>query len=156
MLVFVSLFIYQQVYAVSKYINEKNTCNLKYTDGSKFQKDTQTESDLELVNLCHKIVNKFLYPDFNYFHSFQLVPYIQHEDNIFFSVSLYPNMSGLEKYKVYNNMTSIGDTRVYTNLSSLGDNVFPNMSSLESSKVFPNMSSLESSKVFPNISSLIQ
>ena len=79
MLVFVSLFIYQQVYAVSKYINEENTCNLKYTDGWKFLKDTQTESDLELVNLCHKTVDKFLYPDFNYFHSFQLVPYIQHD-----------------------------------------------------------------------------
>ena len=154
MLVFVSLFIYQQVFAVSKYINEENTCNLKYTDGWKFLKGTETESDLELVNLCHKTVDKFLYPDFNSFHSFQLVPYIQHDGDIVFSVSLYPNMSGLENYKVYNNMTGMGDTRVYTNLSSLGDNVFPNMSSLESSKVFPNMSSLESSKVFPNMSSL--
>jgi hypothetical protein len=161
MLVFVSLFIYQQVYAVSKYINEENTCNLKYTDCWKFLQDTQPESDLELANLFHKKEDKFLYPDFNYFHSFQLVPYIQKDGyksisdgDIVFSVSLYPNMSSLENYKVYNNMTGIGDTRVYTNLSSLGDNVFPNMSSLESSKVFPNMSSLESSKVFPNMSSL--
>ena len=63
MLVFVSLFIYQQVYAVPKYINEENPCNLKYTDGWKFLKDTQTESDLELVNLYHKKVDKFLYPN---------------------------------------------------------------------------------------------
>jgi len=108
MLVFVSLFIYQQVFAVSKYINEENTCNLKYTDGWKFRKDTETESDLEIVNLCHKTVDKFLYPDFNSFHSFQLVQYIQHDGDIVFSVSLYPNMSGLENYKVYNNMTGMG------------------------------------------------
>jgi hypothetical protein len=161
MLVFVSLFIYQQVYAVSKYIYEENTRNLKYTDGWKFLTDTQTESSLELANLFHKKVDKFLYPNFNHFHSFQLAPYIQNngyksisDSGIVFSVSLYPNMSSLENYKVYNNMTGIGDTRVYTNLSSLDDKVFPNMSSLESSKVFPNMSSLESSKVFPNMSSL--
>ena len=79
MLVFVSLFIYQQVFAVSKYINEENTCNLKYTDCWKFLKDTETESDLELANLFHKKVDKFLYPDFNSFHSFQLVPYIQND-----------------------------------------------------------------------------
>ncbi|MGI0050563.1 MAG: hypothetical protein ACRD8K_02395 [Nitrososphaeraceae archaeon] len=122
---------------------------MKYTDGWKFLKDTQTESGLELANLLYKKVDKFLYPDFNYFHSFQLAPYIQNDGyksisdgGIVFSVSLYPNMSSLENYKVYNNMTSIGDTRVYTNLSSLDDKVFPNMSSLESSKVFPNMSSL--------------
>jgi hypothetical protein len=160
MLVFVSLFIYQQVYAVSKYINEVNTRNLKYTDGWKFLKDTQTKSGLELSNLFHQKVEKF-YPDFNYFRSFQLAPYIQNhgyksisDSDLVFSVSLYPNMSSLENYKVYNNMTSIGDTKIYTNLSSLDDKVFPNMSSLESSKVFPNMSSLESSKVFPNMSSL--
>jgi len=161
MLVFVSLFIYQQVYALSQYINEENTSNLKYIDGWKFLKGTQTESVLEPVNLFHKTIDKFLYPDFNYFHSFQLAPYIQNDGyksisdgDILYSISLYSNMSSLENYKVYNNMTSFGDTRVYTNLSSLDDKVFPNMSSLESSKVFPNMSSLESSKVFPNMSSL--
>ena len=160
MLVFVSLFSYQQVFAVSQYMNEENTRNLKDTDGWKSLKDTQTGSGLELANLFHK-VDKFLYTDFNYFYLFQLVPYIQNDGyksisngDIVYSISLYPNMSSLENYKVYNNMASIGDTRVYTNLSSLDDKVFPNMSSLESSKVFPNMSSLESSKVFPNMSSL--
>ena len=161
MLVFISLFNYQQVYSVLEYINEKHAVNLKYSDDWKFDKDKQTEIGPELANLLNKEVGKFVNPDFNHFHLFQLVPYIENDGyelisdgNTVFSVSLYPNMSSLEDYKIYQNMTGLADTRVYANLSSLGDRVFPNMSSLESSKVFPNMSSLESSKVFPNMSSL--
>ena len=161
MLVFISLFNYQQVYAVLEYINEKHAVNLKYSDDWKFDKDKQTEIGPELANLLNKEVDKFVIPDFNHFHLFQLVPYIENDGyesisdgNTVFSVSLYTNMSSLEDYKVYQNMTGLADTRVYTNLSSLGDKVFPNMSSLESSKVYQNMTGLADTRVYTNLSSL--
>ncbi|MGH9980173.1 MAG: hypothetical protein ACRD6U_01320 [Nitrososphaeraceae archaeon] len=154
---------YQQVDGQLDYVKEAHLLKLEYYEDWKLTKDTQSETDSEYAKLLSKKVGEVVNPAFNHFYSVKLIPYKENteyvsmlDDTTVFSVTLYPNMSSLEKDKVYKNMSSLADTRIYTNLSSLGDKVFPNMSSLESSKVFPNMSSLESSKVFPNMSSLIK
>jgi hypothetical protein len=46
-------------------------------------------------------------------------------------ITLYPNMTSLEKARVYQNMSSLGQDRVYQN-----------MTSLEKARVYQNMSSL--------------
>ena len=164
-LFFISLFIYQQVYAQLDYVNEEElSLQLKYSEHWKFNKDTPTDTDAENAKLLNKKVGKVVYPVFNHLDLFQLIPYSETddksisilEDTTIFSITLYPNMSSLEDDKVYKNMSSLADTRVYTNLSSFGDKVFSNISSLESSKVFSNMSSLADTRVYTNISSLSQ
>ena len=162
-LFFISLFIHQQVYAQLDYVKEEHFLQLGYNEDWKLNKDTQSETGPENAKLLNTEVGKVVYPEFNNFYLFQLVPYTENDGSVsilegatVFSVTLYPNMSSLEDDKVYKNMSSLGDTRVYTNLSSFGEKVFPNMSSLESSKVFPNMSSLADTRVYTNISSLGQ
>jgi hypothetical protein len=160
-LFFISLFILQQVYAQLEYVNKELSLQLESSANWKLNKDTPSGTGPENAKLLNKKVGKVVHPIFNHLSLLRLSPYSENNGSVskldnttIFSITLYPNMSSLEDYKVYKNMSSLADTRVYTNLSSFGEKVFPNMSSLESSKVFPNMSSLESSKVFPNMSSL--
>ena len=148
-LFFISLFIHQQVYTQLDYVNEEHFLQLEYNKDWKLNKDTQSETGPENAKLLNTEVGKVVYPEFNNFYLFQLVPYTENDGSVsilegatVFSVTLYPNMSSLEDDKVYKNMSSLVDTRVYTNLSSFGDKVFSNVSSLESSKVFSNVSSL--------------
>jgi hypothetical protein len=159
-LFFISLLILQQIYAQLNYVNEELSLQLGYSENWKLNKETQSDTGPENAKLLNKKVSKVVHPIFNHLSLLRLSPYSENNgsvsklNNTTISITLYPNMSSLEDYKVYKNMSSLADTRVYTNLSSFGEKVFPNMSSLESSKVFHNMSSLESSKVFHNMSSL--
>ena len=160
-LFFISLLFLQQISAQLDYVNEELLLQLGYSENWKLNKETQSDIAPENCKLLNKKVGKVVNPIFNHLSLLRLIPYSENngsgsklDNTTIFSITLYPNMSSLEDYKVYKNMSSLADTRVYTNLSSFGEKVFPNMSSLESSKVFSNMSSLESSKVFSNMSSL--
>ncbi len=79
MLVFILLFIYQQVDALLEYIYEEDAIQLEYSDNWKFNKDTKNEINPENAKLLNKKVGELVYPDFNYFNLFQVVPYTEND-----------------------------------------------------------------------------
>jgi Mg/Co/Ni transporter MgtE len=112
----------------------------------------------------NKQVNDREYIDFNHFHLLHIIPdakvntYQQSliGDTII-PITLYSNMTSLEKARVFQNMSSLGQDRVYQNMTSLEKaRVFQNMSSLGQDRVYQNMTSLEKARVYQNMSSLGQ
>jgi hypothetical protein len=108
---------------------------------------TNSENNTKPLN---KQVNDIGYIDFNHFHLLHIIPDVKvntYQQSLIgdamIPITLYSNMTSLEKARVFQNMTSLEKARVFQNMSSLGqDRVYQNMTSLEKARVFQNMSSL--------------
>ena len=119
-----------------------------YWEGVKDKMISITNS--ENTKPLNKQVNDMWYVDFNHFHLLYTITGVKvntYQQSLIgdtiIPITLYPNMTSLEKARVYQNMTSLEKTRVYQNMSSLGqDRVYQNMTSLEKTRVYQNMSSL--------------
>ena len=134
-------------------VNENNINTIKkYSDI--YWKDIKDKiisiTNSENTKPLNKKVNDMLYIDFNNFRLLHIIPDVKVNNyelsllrETIIPITLYPNMTSLEKARVYQNMTSLGQDRVYQNMSSLGqDRVYQNMTSLEKARVYQNMSSL--------------
>ena len=107
---------------------------------------TNSENTIPL----NKQGNDVKYTDFNHFNLLQIISDVKINTyqqsfigETIIPITLYSNMTSLEKARVYQNMSSLGQDRVYQNMSSLGkDRVYQNMTSLEKARVYQNMSSL--------------
>ena len=95
---------------------------------------TNSENTIPL----NKQGNDVKYIDFNHFNLLQIISdvKINRYQQSFIGETIIP-------ITLYSNMTSLEKARVYQNMSSLGqDRVYQNMTSLEKARVYQNMSSL--------------
>ena len=107
---------------------------------------TNSENTIPL----NKQGNDMGYIDFNPFHLLHIILDVKintYQQSLIgdtiIPITLYPNMTSLEKTRVYQNMSSLGQDRVYQNMTSLEKAmVYQNMTSLEKTRVYQNMSSL--------------
>jgi hypothetical protein len=115
-LIFISLFFVSVVVLCSciveisaeEYKNKNYGFKLQYPDDWEVNKDIQPTISPETAKLLNNEVQKEAYPDFNHFRILQIVPDVEmdgYESTIFgdpvFSITIYPNMSNLEKVREY-------------------------------------------------------
>ena len=148
-----------------KDVNENNiSINKKNSDI--YWKDIKDKiisiTNSENTKPLNKKVNDMTYIDFNRFSLLHIIPDVKINNyelsllgDTIIPITLYSNMTSLEKARVFQNMSSLGQDRVYQNMTSLEKaRVFQNMSSLGQDRVYQNMTSLEKARVYQNMSSL--
>ena len=137
-----------------KDVNENNKSIIKkysdnYWKGIKDKIISITNS--ENTKLLNKQVNDMGYSDFSHLHLLHIIP--DAKVNTYYQQSLIGDT--IIPITLYSNMTSLEKARVFQNMSSLGqDRVYQNMTSLEKARVYQNMTSLEKARVYQNMSSL--
>ncbi len=125
-----------------KDVNENNKSIIKkysdnYWKGIKDKIISITNS--ENTKPLNKQVNDMGYIDFNHFNLLHIIP--DAKVNTYYQQSLIGDT--IIPITLYSNMTSLEKARVFQNMSSLGqDRVYQNMTSLEKARVYQNMSSL--------------